>query len=123
MKRLLWLLLPLTVLFSGCASVVPPLDPPKVTIENLEGLPADDKGLRFLITLRIANPNTQALDIAGISYDIAINKREVVSGVTNEVPKIEGYTEEVVRIESGVKLFQLLRLLADLGQQQRDSVT
>jgi hypothetical protein len=42
--------------------------------------------------------------------------------VTNEVPVIEGYTEELVTVEAGIQLFQLVRLLAGLGQKPTDKL-
>jgi LEA14-like dessication related protein len=66
--------------------------------------------------LRVANPNQQSLDIAGISYGIEILDEELISGVTNEVPEIAGYTEEVVTLEASLQVFQLVRLLTKLGR-------
>jgi LEA14-like dessication related protein len=110
------------LILSACASVVPQLDPPQVTLDSFRALPAQEGAPRFEILLRIANPNQQTLDIAGISYTVELLGAELVSGVTNEVPAIEGYTEEVVRIESSLKLFQLLKLLATLGREPGDSL-
>jgi LEA14-like dessication related protein len=116
------LVLPVLLLLVSCASIIPDIDPPRVTVESFKALPGSDTTPRFEIKLRIANPNTQALDIAGISYGIELMGNEVVSGVTNEVPRIEGYTEEVVTIESGLKLFQLLKLLAGMGHNPTDTL-
>ena len=116
------LLMTLAVVLSGCASMVPELDPPQVTLESFRALPADEGVPRFEIRLRIANPNQQTLDIAGISYAVELMDAELISGVTNEVPAIEGYTEEVVRIESSLKLLQLLKLLASAGRDPGDSL-
>lgn len=119
-KALSWLAC--LVWLSACASLVPETDPPKVTLESFKALPSEGGAPRFEIKLRIANPNKQALDIAGISYSVEILDRELLSGVTNEVPLIEGYTEEVVTVEAGIQLFQLVRLLAGLGQQATESL-
>ena len=107
---------------ASCASVMPPTDPPKVSFENIRSLPAEGVGPRFEITLRIANPNEQALDIAGISYTMDLLGKEVISGVTNEVPVIEGYTEEVVKVEAGINLFDILRLVSSLGRNQSEAL-
>jgi len=109
-------------LLGGCASIVPDLDPPKVTVESFDSLPSETGAPRFQIKLRVTNPNKQTLDIAGISYSIEIMDKELISGVTNDVPVIEGYSEEVVTLEAGLQLFQLLRLLAGLGGTPTDSL-
>jgi hypothetical protein len=107
---------------AGCAGLGPDIDPPKVTVDSVEGLPSSGGGPRFKIKLRVANPNKQTLDIAGISYSIEVLDRELLSGVTNDVPVIEGYSEEIVTLEAGINLFQFLRLLADLGKSTTDAL-
>ena len=111
-----------TLVLTGCATVLPDLDPPKVTIENIRSLPAEGAGPRFEIALRIVNPNQMSLDIAGISYSMDLLGKEVISGVTNEVPVIEGYTEEVVTLEAGINLFEVLRLISGLGRSNTDEL-
>ena len=100
----------------GCASLLGERDPPRVSVDQLRLLPAQGSGPRFAITLRIANPNRQALSIAGISYSLALLEKEVISGVTAQVPRIGPYQEETVTLEAGLDLLQVLRLLAELGR-------
>jgi LEA14-like dessication related protein len=114
---LCWLLI-----LSSCASITPDLDPPKVTLENFRALPAQGTAPRFEITLRVVNPNKQTLDIAGISYSVELLGKELISGVTNDIPVIAGYSEEVVTLEAGLQLFQLMRLLTSLGTNASDSL-
>jgi len=112
---LFWLLM-----LTGCASITPQLDPPKVSVESFTSLPSSGGAPRFEIKLRVANPNKQTLDIAGISYSVELLDKEVINGVTNDVPTIEGYSEEIVTLEASLQLFQLLRLLSGLGRTQTD---
>lgn len=107
---------------AGCATVLPDLDPPKVTIENIRSLPVEGSGPRFEISLRIVNPNSMDLDIAGISYTMDLLDNEVISGVTNDVPVIEGYSEEVVTVEAGINLFEVLRLIGSLGRSRAEEL-
>ena len=113
------LLMAITIL-AGCASLQGDFDPPKVTLESFSSLPSESGAPRFEIKLRIINPNKQTLDIAGVSYSVEILGKELITGVTNDVPVIEGYSEEVVSMEAGLQLFQLLRLLGSLGRSQSD---
>ena len=112
----------LALLLAGCASLTSELDPPNVTLDSFSSLPSEGGGPRFQIKLRVQNPNKQELDIAGISYSIALLDREVITGVTNEVPVIAPYSEEVVTLEAGLNLVQLLRLLTSVGRTQGDSI-
>ena len=120
--RLLAVMFAWTLLLGGCASLPTSLDPPKVSMESFASLPSDSGAPRFLIKLRVQNPNEQTLDIAGVSYSIALMGQEVVTGVSNDVPVIEGYSEGIVSLEANLQLFQLLRLLASLGQAETDEL-
>lgn len=109
-------------LLPGCANMMAEYDPPKVTLESFKALPSHGSTPRFEFKLRIANPNKEALDIAGISYSVEILDKELLSGVTNDVPYIDGYSEEVVTVEAGLQLFQLVRLLAGLTHETTSSL-
>lgn len=106
----------------GCAGLTTQMDPPKVTLESFKSIPSDSGAPRFEIKLRIQNPNEQSLNITGISYGIELLDQEVISGVTNDVPVIEGYSEGVVSLDASVQLLQVLRLLANLGQAESDAL-
>jgi len=108
-------LLGLAVL-GGCASLAPEIDPPKVSLESLRSLPGEGGALRLEIKLRVINPNTQQLDIAGISYSIELLDKEIITGVANDIAPIEGYGEGVVTLEARLQLLELLRLMASLGE-------
>jgi LEA14-like dessication related protein len=108
----------LAALSVGCAGVVREMDPPKISVESVESAPAESGAPRFRIVLRVINPNTQSLDIAGISYGIEIMDQEVISGVTNDVPVIEGYSEGIVTLDAGLQLFQFMKLLTTLGRSR-----
>ena len=116
------LLLCLSVTLTACATLTGDLDPPQITIENVESLPDSGSTPRFLITLRIANPNKQALDIVGVSYSMELLGKELMEGVSNEIPRIEPYGEGEVKVVASLKLFQLLRLFASLGQEPTESI-
>ena len=80
------LLAGLMVLASGCATLTD-FDPPRVTMESLRALPTEGAVPRFEIKLRVTNPNTDALDIAGVSYSLELLGRELLHGVTRDVPR------------------------------------
>lgn len=114
-----WLSLWLAIaLAGGCASLGGEIDPPTVSIASIRTLPGTGAGQRFEIVLNIANPNKQPLDIVGLAYTIEIMGRDLVTGVSNEVPELAPYTEQQVTLTAGVDFLQLLRLFTDLGLSQ-----
>lgn len=114
--RAWWLSLSLLVFaIVGCAGLAEQPDPPKVTLASFRSLPAAEGGPQFEIGLRIINPNDQPLEIAGISYGVELLGRELVAGVTDKVPVVAPYSENVVNLHASLQLIALLRLMADLG--------
>tara|TARA_R110001592_G_scaffold38609_2_gene127291 strand:+ start:3488 stop:3952 length:465 start_codon:yes stop_codon:yes gene_type:complete len=116
-------LLLMSILITGCATLTEPMDPPRVSLEDFSSLPSEGAGPRFQIKLRIQNPNEQTLNIAGISYGIELAGQEVITGVSKDIPVIEGYSEGVVTLDASLQLFKVLRLLASLGQTTTDDLT
>jgi hypothetical protein len=110
------------LLLSGCPTLIPEVDLPKISLESFRPLPSESAVPRFEIKLRIVNPNRQSFDIAGISYGVEIQGKELISGVTNEVPVLAAYFEEVVTLDAGLQGFQLVRLLAGAGKVAGDSL-
>jgi LEA14-like dessication related protein len=104
------------VAVSACATLTD-FDPPRVTMDSLRVLPTEGQVPRFEIQLRVTNPNSQALDIAGVSYSLELLDRELLHGVTKDVPRIEGYGEGVITLQASVQMLQVLRLLASFGTQ------
>ena len=120
LKQLTFLLI--AALVSGCASLMSDTDPPKVTLESFRALPSEGGAPRFEMQLRILNPNNTDLNIVGISYTVALLDKELIAGVTNDVPPIEAYGEGVVTLEAGLQLFELMRLFVVLGQEPTDTL-
>lgn len=110
----------LMAMLVGCVGLTTELDPPKVSLVSFRSLPGEAGSPRFEIKLRVINPNKQPLDIAGISYNVELLNKELISGVTNDVSPIEGYGEGMVTLEAGLQLFELLRLMADLGTNKSE---
>ncbi|NQX88391.1 MAG: LEA type 2 family protein [Halioglobus sp.] len=107
---LLW-----SFLLTACAGIVADRDPPKVSLASFRSLPVESGAPRFEITLHVINPNAETLDIAGISYSIAIMDKELIVGVANDIAPIEGYGEGEVTLDAGLQLFEFVRLFTGLG--------
>ena len=83
-------------------------------------LPSDNIAPRFEIGLRVLNPNRSELRLEGLSYHIEIEGHKIVSGVSNELPEIAGYSEGNIRLTATANLLSGIRLLSDLMSEKRD---
>ncbi|MEH6651383.1 MAG: LEA type 2 family protein [Motiliproteus sp.] len=109
------------MLLHGCASLQPNFENPTVTINSFEVLPSSGMLPRFAIGLHVINPNRTPLTLQGLVYTVAIEDHKILTGVANDLPKIEAYGEGDIRVEASVDLLEGLGLLSGLMRQQQGS--
>jgi LEA14-like dessication related protein len=106
----------------GCATVPANYDPPTVTVTSFRPASTEDAALSFLIGLHVTNPNRDPLTLDGIAYTVALEGHEVISGVSRDLPVIEGYSAEDITITANVSLLESLRLVGELMGGRRDEL-
>ncbi|MEM1403789.1 MAG: LEA type 2 family protein [Pseudomonadota bacterium] len=105
----------LIALLSGCASLpLADFDEPDVELIGLEPLPSQGMEARFLVKLRITNPNSIPFEIDGMAYDLYLREKKVFTGVNNEGFSVEAYGESTAELEVAAGVFGSLSLLRDL---------
>ena len=107
----------------GCAVLQSKYEPPSVNVTSFRLLSSNDLIPRFEIGLRITNPNSAALRLQGLSYHIEIEGHKIVSGVSKDLPHIEGYSEGNVTLTASANLLSGIRLITDLINQKRNTFT
>lgn len=117
------LLVVLIALISACASWSPSYEKPQVNITSFSLAP-ESNGLapRFIIGLQIINPNRNALPLKGMSYSIAVENNNVLSGATSDLPRIPGYGMADFTIEASPDLLGSARLINRLLAGQNKSL-
>lgn len=104
------------VMVSACAHLGAGLEPPKVRVDSLQMLESRGISQRFLVGLRVINPNDRALPVKGLSYTLALNGYDLLEGVSGKVPVLEPFSETLVQVEAATDLVAALRLLNNLAQ-------
>lgn len=112
----------LLFILSGCAGMQTGYDPPTVSLTSFRFIPGDSIVPRFEVGLRIINPNRDALQLEGLFYSISLEDNNIISGVANELPKIEGYGEEDILLEAVVDVIGGAKLLQSLLHSQKSSI-
>lgn len=105
----------------GCAAMQPGYEPPTVSVSSFRALPAQAGSPRFEIGLHVINPNRQALDLAGVAYTVRLEDREILKGVANDLPRIDGYGSGEILLEASPNLFEGISLIRDLMTAPRDT--
>lgn len=102
----------------GCATLTPRFENPAVEIISLKLLPGGALEQRFDVGLRVTNPNARALQLKGMSYSISINDFKLASGVTSNIPRIEGYASGDLVVPVTTSLVSSLRLAQSLMKSE-----
>ena len=99
---------------AGCSGMPLRPDPPIISLAGLSPIEIGLFEQRYLVRLRIQNPNSYALPIARVSYKIEINDREFAHGVSRKGVTIPRQGEGVLELEVVSNLQALLAQLNSL---------
>ena len=107
---------------SGCAGMGAGYESPTVSVQSFRPLESGDgSGLpRFEIVLHVINPNLEPLELAGVSYTISLNGNELIKGVGNQLPVIDGYGEGTFTLNAGFNLMAGIQLFRSLMDKDGD---
>lgn len=109
------------LLISGCAGMQSHYDTPSVSLTSFRFIPGESIVPKFEIGLRIINPNRDPLDLAGLFYNVTIEGHNILSGVANDLPSIEGYGQEDILLEASVDVVGGAKLLQSILHGPKDS--
>lgn len=104
------LLTMLLLLLAGCASLGL-REPARVTVAGLEPLPGEGLEARFLVKLRVQNPNDVALDFDGVVLDLELQGKGFASGVSDQRGSVPRYGERLIEVPVTVPVTAIIRQL------------
>ncbi len=108
------------LLLWGCAVLGPKFEKPSLAVSDIRMLEGNLFSQTFLVTLRIQNPNDQALPVKGLWADLKVGGEPFASGVTSRaftVPAL-GESEFELRVNANLAV-GVLKLLS--SSQDRHS--
>jgi LEA14-like dessication related protein len=106
-------LLFLVTLISGCASLGN-LEPPELTLVQLQPSEVTLFETTLQVRLRIANPNPEAIAFDGASFKLTLDDRKVGRGMTPETRTIERFATEVIEVTFHVSNASVLLRLQEV---------
>jgi len=104
------------LMLSGCAGVGKQLDPPRISLANIQVKEVTGLETAFQIQLRVFNANDVNLNVKGIKAELEINGQNFATGVSNTPVDIPSYGTELVTItvySSVIKMFRSVYGLKD----------
>jgi hypothetical protein len=114
-RRHLFLAAPALAL-AACASF-PATDPPRVLVAGVEPLPGEGLELRFLVKLRIQNPNDAAIDFRGAFVELDLLGRPFASGVSDAAGSVPRFGEAVLGVPVTVSALNALNQVLRIASQ------
>lgn len=113
MRLLAW---GLVLLLAACAAR---FEKPAV---SLAGVDIESLGLfeqRFVLKLRVKNPNPVDIPVEGLNFDVDLNGRPFASGASALAVTIPRYGEAVLEVKASSNLAAFLRQWRDLQKEGR----
>jgi LEA14-like dessication related protein len=109
--RLLWAwLAAFAALFAlaGCETMMA-RDALRVSVVGVEPLKGEGLELRFIVKLRVQNPNDAPVDFDGVALDLELNGKNLASGVSDEKGTVPRFGETVISVPVSVSAFAAVR--------------
>jgi LEA14-like dessication related protein len=112
---LAWLMgLLLVLALPGCATMTQ-RDALKVQVAGVEPLQGEGLELRFLVKLRVQNPNDAPIEFDGVALDLALNGKSLASGVSDQKGVVPRFGETLLEVPLTVSAFAAVRQAMSLS--------
>ncbi len=79
-----WAVLVLLLPLAACASLGPKLEAPRLSVVSVGMLSADLFSQQFRVRLHVQNPNSRAIPVKGIDYELFLEGDSFAEGVSGE---------------------------------------
>ncbi|MBM7062898.1 LEA type 2 family protein [Pseudomonas sp. UL073] len=93
---------------SACASFTE-RDPLRIDLAGLEPLPGQGMEMRFLLKLRVQNPNDEVISYNGVALDLTVNGQPLASGVSDQRGEVPRFGESLIEVPLTISAFSAFR--------------
>jgi LEA14-like dessication related protein len=111
------LLAALLPVLSGCAALGL-RDPVSVEVVGLEPLPGEGMETRFMLKLRVQNPNETAIEYDGVFAELDLAGSKLASGVSDQKGVVPRFGEQVISLPMSVPVGAMIRQAIELATGQ-----
>ncbi len=102
---------------AACAGL-PRTDPPRVLVAGVEPLPGEGLELRFLVKLRLQNPNEAPIEFRGAFVELDVLGQPFASGVSDAAGSVPRFGEALLAVPVTVSALTALRQALHLATQE-----
>lgn len=104
------------LVLAGCAGLPFGLEKPDVSIAGIRLLDGNLIEQRFVLTLRITNPNNVDIPLEGLNFDLDLNGKPFAKGLSNRPLVVPRLGEASMDVTVATGLNGWLRLLGEVGK-------
>ena len=104
--------------FIGCTSITRDTQAPSFALADLRPLDATLVEQRFLIGLRVTNPNDHPIRVRGGDAQFEVNGIPFATGVTDQDTKLKPFSEEIVYVTATTNLSKVMQQIGKIAQQR-----
>jgi len=108
-------------LFCGCAGLR--FQSPSVTLAGISVVKASLFEQRFILTLRVQNPNDMDIPVTGMSFEIKLNNQLFAKGVRNIPVTLPRLGEAILEVNAVSNLAGIMRQINELRKGKSNSVS
>jgi LEA14-like dessication related protein len=105
------------LMIGACASTAPRIEAPQVALESVRVTRIVDGKAELSVELRLTNPNSSALAVKALDYEITLDNRPAASGHTVRVDTIPAGGEGKVDFAGRVDVGAVATAMMALGSQ------
>ncbi len=110
----------LVLVMAGCAGLTTRPESPRLSLVGLKPISMDLFEQRFIVILRVKNPNQFVLPIRGLDFNMDINGNRFADGLSATNVDIPALGEGRVEIEVSSSLLNTLRQFKNIFSEQRN---
>jgi LEA14-like dessication related protein len=104
-----WILVSMIVLMTSCSTMPREYEMLRVHIADMTPKEMAVFEQRFVVKLRIQNPNDVEFSINGLRFDIELNEREFANGMSGQHVAVPRFGSQIVDVEVFTTLASFLR--------------
>lgn len=119
MRRALWLLFVVVALLAACA---PRLQKPEISLAGIDLVGLGLLEQRFVLRLRIRNPNDVDLPVNALNFDVELNARHFARGVSDKPVIIPRQGETILEVKTVSRLGDVIKPLRDAQKNGRERI-
>jgi LEA14-like dessication related protein len=109
-----WIAVAWLAVLAACAGFLFP-EPVQVSVVGMEPITGEGMEARFLLKLRVQNPNDRPVDFDGVSVELDVRGMRLASGVSDARGSVPRFGEQVITVPVSVPMTAVLRQLLGLA--------